>query len=343
MTSLDGRICHSCVTTRERCKALEERNDELTASKTRLKAKLKARNADLQTRDAVIKARDAEIQRLMESLSDISATLTVTQTHNQSLLRQVLGKNAVGTASRTSSVCSETVSHSASLGLSGLNLDSLTPTPSPTPTRITTKKKTSTPLTPPKASKSTKRAEPASTTTTTSKPSIRYHQCALCGWHQKASNKNMTRHYSASHRNYSHTLKDGKHFFYLVVDAPHQIWPQETPKPWEATELVGVEGVDASWLNIRPPIGKKTAPTASATKQASNRSKTAKTYKSSEFVDSSGDDDDDQRPAASTLGRLRDLSEPSSDDDANAEDATDAEGDDDANAEDATDAEGDAD
>jgi len=204
------------------------------------------------------------------------------------------------TQSRASSVRSETLSVTALRGVKALTIDATSPAVISTSTPK--KKKSSTP--PPKAPKAQK--------TSTSAPL--YHQCVLCGWASKASNKNMSRHFKEMHKNYSHVISDGNKYFYLRVDDPYEIWPILTPKPWSTDDLLGVEGVRASWLNIKPPKAAKSAPTATTSK-APQKAKTPKGgVKSKEFISDSSDSDDAVGVSPRTASRGPDLSEDSDSD-----------------------------
>ena len=198
----------------------------------------------------------------------------------------------------SSSVTSETISTSALIGVSALTLSSGSSTPQQ------------------KSDANKKRKTASTPTKKTPKAATLYHQCVLCGWHDKASNKNMGRHFRDNHNNCAYNFReDAKHFFYLVVDAPSAIWPVTVSKPWEAPRLVGVNGVSAQWLNTGTGLsrGVKTKPTN--TKEKVEK----KTPKSKEFVESSDSEEDTflkvtDAPPASRQTNLSDSSDTDTDD-----------------------------
>ena len=120
----------------------------------------------------------------------------------------------------------------------------------------------------------------------------------------------MSRHFKEMDKNYSHVNSDGNKYFYLRVNEPYEIWPVLTPKPWTSDELLGVEGVRASWLNMKPPKAAKSVSTATISKAPQK----AKTPKSKEFLSDLSDSDDTVGASPKTSSCGLELSEDSDSD-----------------------------
>jgi hypothetical protein len=277
MTTKDGRLCHSCV-------SLQKANKELTE--------------EIARKDAHISGLEASFSGLMASYKSLLKThnefvSAISPSIGSTLVRQT--PDAYSSRRSSASVTSETISTSALVGVGALTLSSGSSTPQQT---SDANKKRKTASTPPKK---------------TPKAVTFYHQCVLCGWHAKASNKNMGRHFRDNHNNYAYNFReDAKHYFYMVVDAPYAIWPVTVSKPWESPQLVGVNGVSAQWLNEGTGLsrGVKSKPT-------NTKEREKKTPKSKEFVESSDSEEDDfiEVPDAPTASDHLNLSDSSDADD----------------------------
>ena len=304
MASKSGKSCKSCDALSAQNKELATLNKELRDTNARLKANLEAR-------DATLEERDAKIKRLELKYAQLLAALQHSQGLNACLIESVSDADAPPPRSRASSVTSETLSSTASLGLQRLTLSRTTPPILPQQKKPSNTKASATPSqqqTPKPAKRAASRSPPKKSAP--KKTVTRYHQCVLCGWHDRASNKNVPRHFHTNHDNYHYNIKEhGKTFFYLVVDAPLDNWPESTPKPWDVMELLGVKGIDARWLKTKE-ASRPTTPTSPKTSTPKQKS-----VKSREYISSSSEDSDNEEETLSGRGKEPDLSA-SSDSDA---------------------------